>query len=101
MMSGRPNTRATQSSLAQSSETVASGSYGAVDAGACTSSQLTRENLKGRLDHMKDEILSEFRCTVATLQSTVSSHVIKIQEVEEGLKDVDGRVTGWSAHMLI
>lgn len=44
------------------------------------------------LDNMKDEILSELRCTVATLQSTVSSHVVKIQEVEEGLNDEDGRV---------
>lgn len=44
------------------------------------------------LDNMKDEILSEIRRTVATLQSTVSSHVVKIQEVEDGLNDVDSRV---------
>lgn len=42
---------------------------------------------------MKDEILSELRCTVAMLQSTVSTHAVKILEVEEGLNNVDGRVT--------
>ncbi|CAK6981150.1 Hypothetical predicted protein [Scomber scombrus] len=90
-MSGKPGTRATHSSKIAASDNH-SGKAAEARANTSPNMQLTREDLKGMLDNMKDEILSELRCTVTTLQSTVSSHVVKIQEVEEGLNDVDGKV---------
>lgn len=85
IISRKPGRRAAHSSKTAASE---SHSSKATEAGANTSPslQLTPEDLKGMFDNIKDEILSEFHCTVATLQSTASS-----QEVEEGL-NVDGGV---------
>lgn len=57
-------------------------SHRATYANASLNIDLTRDDLKGMLDAMTDEILSKLWSTVTTLQPTVSSQVVKIQEME-------------------
>ena len=51
-----------------------------------------REAIKADVAAMKDEILSELRSSISTLQATVSVHINKISDIEISLTDVDGRV---------
>ena len=51
-----------------------------------------REAIKADVAAMKDEILSELRSSISTLQATVSVHTDKISDIETSLTDVDGRV---------
>ena len=51
-----------------------------------------REAIKADVGAMKDEILSELRSSISSLQATVSVHTDKISDIETSLTDVDGRV---------
>ena len=51
-----------------------------------------REAIKADVAAMKDEIFSELRSSISTLQATVSVHINKISDIEISLTDVDGRV---------
>ena len=51
-----------------------------------------REAIKTDVGAMKDEILSELRSSISSLQATVSVHTDIISDIETSLTDVDGRV---------
>lgn len=71
---------------AHSSKTVTSDSHPskATEATVNTSAilQFTPQHFKGMLDNMNEKIILELCCPFATLQSTVSSHVVNVRGVE-------------------
>lgn len=81
-MSQKPSTRARNSNRHAANDSHTTASHKATYANASFNIDLTRDDLKGMLDAMTDEILSKLWSTVTTLQPTVSSQVVKIQEME-------------------